>query len=225
MMMMSNRVGGGSGSGSGASRCQDCGNQSKKDCVYMRCRTCCKSRGFQCQTHVKSTWIPVSRRRPRLHHHHLLSPLPHPSSSSNPKRHRDSHLSPPPPPSGQEMAEEDHLPSEVNTKATFRCVRVSSNDNELDQYAYQTAVNIKGHLFKGILYDQGRESSHHHHHQRQQHNFNHNNVQTSSNNYQPFIMLQQQQQKSHHHTNDQATTIAYPSPFNAFMPGTNLTHL
>lgn len=28
-----------------------------------------------------------------------------------------------------------------------------------DQYAYQTAVNIGGHVFKGILYDQGPESS------------------------------------------------------------------
>lgn len=49
----------------GGSRCQDCGNQAKKDCVYMRCRTCCKSKGFQCQTHVKSTWIPAYRRRQR----------------------------------------------------------------------------------------------------------------------------------------------------------------
>lgn len=49
----------------GGSRCQDCGNQSKKDCFYMRCRTCCKSKGFQCQTHVKSTWVPAYRRRQR----------------------------------------------------------------------------------------------------------------------------------------------------------------
>ena len=49
----------------GGSRCQDCGNQAKKDCFYMRCRTCCKSKGFQCQTHVKSTWVPAYRRRQR----------------------------------------------------------------------------------------------------------------------------------------------------------------
>lgn len=45
--------------------CQDCGNQAKKDCPHMRCRTCCKSRGFQCQTHVKSTWVPAAKRRER----------------------------------------------------------------------------------------------------------------------------------------------------------------
>lgn len=46
-------------------RCQDCGNQAKKDCSYMRCRSCCRSRGFQCQTHVKSTWLSVSTKRAR----------------------------------------------------------------------------------------------------------------------------------------------------------------
>jgi LRP1 type putative zinc finger protein len=45
--------------------CQDCGNQAKKDCPHLRCRTCCKSRGFPCQTHVKSTWVPASKRRER----------------------------------------------------------------------------------------------------------------------------------------------------------------
>nr|GFA96946.1 hypothetical protein [Tanacetum cinerariifolium] len=56
--------GGGSSSGGGIN-CQDCGNQAKKDCQHMRCRTCCKSRGFQCQTHVKSTWVPAAKRRER----------------------------------------------------------------------------------------------------------------------------------------------------------------
>ncbi|XP_038886248.1 protein EXPRESSION OF TERPENOIDS 1-like [Benincasa hispida] len=49
----------------GGMNCQDCGNQAKKDCAYLRCRTCCKSRGFQCQTHVKSTWVPAAKRRER----------------------------------------------------------------------------------------------------------------------------------------------------------------
>lgn len=47
------------------------------------------------------------------------------------------------------------FPAEVNSPALFRCVRVSSVDDPDDQYAYQTAVNIGGHVFKGILYDQG----------------------------------------------------------------------
>lgn len=60
------RSGGGSGLGGGAGmNCQDCGNQAKKDCPHLRCRTCCKSRGFQCQTHVKSTWVPAAKRRER----------------------------------------------------------------------------------------------------------------------------------------------------------------
>ena len=29
----------------------------------MRCRTCCKARGYHCQTHVKSTWVPAAKRR------------------------------------------------------------------------------------------------------------------------------------------------------------------
>lgn len=61
------RSGASSSSTSGGSiSCQDCGNQAKKDCSHMRCRTCCKSRGFHCQTHVKSTWVPAAKRRERL---------------------------------------------------------------------------------------------------------------------------------------------------------------
>lgn len=45
--------------------CRDCGNRAKKGCGYSRCRTCCKSRGYDCSTHVKSTWVPSSRRKDR----------------------------------------------------------------------------------------------------------------------------------------------------------------
>lgn len=55
-----------SGGAGGGINCQDCGNQAKKDCSHLRCRTCCKSRGFQCNTHVKSTWVPAAKRRERL---------------------------------------------------------------------------------------------------------------------------------------------------------------
>lgn len=51
------------------------------------------------------------------------------------------------------------FPAEVNSPAVFRCVRVSTVDETDEQYAYQTAVNIGGHVFKGLLYDQGPESS------------------------------------------------------------------
>lgn len=45
--------------------CQDCGNQAKKGCTHGRCRTCCKSHGLDCPTHVRSTWIPIAKRRER----------------------------------------------------------------------------------------------------------------------------------------------------------------
>lgn len=74
-----------------SSRCQDCGNQAKKDCTYIRCRTCCKSRGFHCETHVKSTWVPVSTRRPRHHLlHHTTIQQQQLQNGPNPKRYRSN---------------------------------------------------------------------------------------------------------------------------------------
>ncbi|XP_030975639.1 protein SHI RELATED SEQUENCE 1 isoform X2 [Quercus lobata] len=164
MMMRSSSSGGGGGGGIGGISCQDCGNQAKKDCIHMRCRTCCKSRGFDCQTHVKSTWVPASKRRERQQqlavlqqqqqHQHQLELR----GGEHPKRHREN-------PSTSSLArlhtrlEVGNFPSEVSSPALFRCVRVSSIDDTDDQYAYQTAVNIGGHVFKGILYDQGPETN------------------------------------------------------------------
>ncbi|PSR99629.1 Protein SHI RELATED SEQUENCE like [Actinidia chinensis var. chinensis] len=141
----------------GGVNCQDCGNQAKKDCPYWRCRTCCKSRGFECQTHVKSTWIPAAKRRERLQ---LVDSLQQQQQQVQqqqmsirneiPKRQRESSALLR---SGLEVG---HFPVEYNSEAVFRCVRVSStNDADHNQLAYQTAVNIGGHVFKGILYDQG----------------------------------------------------------------------
>uniref|UniRef100_A0A803NN85 Uncharacterized protein n=1 Tax=Cannabis sativa TaxID=3483 RepID=A0A803NN85_CANSA len=50
------------------------------------------------------------------------------------------------------------FPAEVNSSAVFRCVKVSGMDDVDENYAYQTAVNIGGHVFKGILYDHGPEA-------------------------------------------------------------------
>ncbi|GMI68177.1 SHI RELATED SEQUENCE 1, STYLISH 1 [Hibiscus trionum] len=163
MMMTSGGDGGGS-SGGGSISCQDCGNQAKKDCPHMRCRTCCKSRGFDCQTHVKSTWVPASKRRERQQQLATLQEQqPLQLRTENPKRHRDNRSSSslaytrlPTNASGLELG---NFPAEVNSEAVFRCVRVSSIEDADDQYAYQTAVNIGGHVFKGILYNQGPESS------------------------------------------------------------------
>lgn len=41
----------------------------------------------------------------------------------------------------------------------FRCVRVSSVEDDEEEFAYQTAVSIGGHIFKGILYDHGPGNS------------------------------------------------------------------
>ncbi|GJX35359.1 SHI related sequence 1-like protein [Tanacetum coccineum] len=172
-VMMGHAGGASSGGASGGVSCQDCGNQAKKDCPHMRCRTCCKSRGFQCQTHVKSTWVPAAKRRERQQY---LGGGQHDPNRrrvvSNSKRTRlvQDHDQNPnlvnqiATTGGGAIAynsssglEVGNFPSEVTTPASFRCVRVSSIDETDDQFAYQAAVNIGGHLFKGILYDQGPE--------------------------------------------------------------------
>ncbi|KAE9596592.1 hypothetical protein Lal_00007731 [Lupinus albus] len=141
----------GSGGGGGIS-CQDCGNQAKKDCPHMRCRTCCKSRGYHCQTHVRSTWVPASKRRQRLQQQQQLNTeRDHNPTSSIPLRSNPS-ISP-------AGLEHTNFPAMVSSSAEFRCVRVSSMEVTEGQYAYQTAVNIGGHVFKGILYDQGPDHS------------------------------------------------------------------
>ncbi|KAL8231066.1 hypothetical protein R6Q57_000844 [Mikania cordata] len=157
-------------SGGGVS-CQDCGNQAKKDCPHMRCRTCCKSRGFQCQTHVKSTWVPAAKRRERHQYlsvtqdqHNRRRLLPNTKRTRSAQDHDNTNLINPTTAATTVVAynssgfEVSNLPLEVTTPANFRCVRVSSIDETDNQFAYQAAVNIGGHMFKGILYDQGPES-------------------------------------------------------------------
>ncbi|KAG8383388.1 hypothetical protein BUALT_Bualt04G0007300 [Buddleja alternifolia] len=161
------RSSGGGGGGGGIS-CQDCGNQAKKDCAHMRCRTCCKSRGFQCSTHVKSTWVPAAKRRERQQQLAALQ-----SSNNNQSDDQQQELQTTTNSSGKRQRHNNsnpanslvctrlelgNFPSEVSSQAVFRCVKVSAIDDAEDQYAYQTAVNISGHVFKGILYDQGTES-------------------------------------------------------------------
>ncbi|GMJ03807.1 SHI-related sequence3 [Hibiscus trionum] len=118
----------------GSNRCEECGNKAKKDCGFMRCRSCCRSKGFGCQTHVTSIWVLAYIRR-----------LRHPPRQ-NPKRIRHN------PSLGLEGK---NFLTEVTSQATFRCVRMSSSEDAGDQYAYQAIVNIAVHVFKGILYDQG----------------------------------------------------------------------
>uniref|UniRef100_A0A7N0V3B5 Uncharacterized protein n=1 Tax=Kalanchoe fedtschenkoi TaxID=63787 RepID=A0A7N0V3B5_KALFE len=219
----------GIGGSGGGINCQDCGNQAKKDCPHLRCRTCCKSRGLQCQTHIKSTWVPASKRRERQQQLAALQQsqqLRLRSQDITLKRPRGE-LTTTNTTSGLDLS--NTFPNEVNSQAIFRCVRVSSMDPEHnadeehgrheDQLAYQTAVSIGGHVFKGILYDQGPESRY---------------GESSSVGSGAY---QQQQQQLNLITSGATTTGAmttsiaatqalldaslnYPTPINAFMAGT-----
>ncbi|GKV26256.1 hypothetical protein SLEP1_g35595 [Rubroshorea leprosula] len=166
---------GGSGSSSGAT-CQDCGNQAKKDCSHRRCRTCCKSRGFDCATHVKSTWVPAARRRERQ----LMAvgaggpgalssgstsgvKKPRLITSQTTTSHTSTSNTTPPrsfdtSSSHQDAGFKDGLPGQIRAPAVFKCVRVTALEDGEDEYAYQAVVRIGGHVFKGILHDQGVEA-------------------------------------------------------------------
>ncbi|KAF8090390.1 hypothetical protein N665_0478s0048 [Sinapis alba] len=160
LMMM--RSGGSGGGGNGVS-CQDCGNQAKKDCAHVRCRTCCKSRGFDCPTHVRSTWVPAAKRRERQQQLGTVLPQTHlPRGDSGvPKRQRENFTAASSSlvctriPTHHNASEVGDFPAEVSSAAVFRCVRVSSVEDGEEEFAYQTAVSIGGHVFKGILYDNG----------------------------------------------------------------------
>ncbi|CAH8392071.1 unnamed protein product [Eruca vesicaria subsp. sativa] len=142
-------------------RCEDCGNQAKKECVYMRCRTCCKAKAFHCQTHIKSTWVPAYRRshKYQAQTQTQAQPQQQPLSTTNPKLLREQHPTSFPSSSGVRIrTSTEHFPAELSSVADFRCVKVSSVDDGKEQYAYQTTVNIGGHVFRGILHDQGLEN-------------------------------------------------------------------
>ncbi|CAI0541868.1 unnamed protein product [Linum tenue] len=169
-------------SSSSMATCQDCGNQAKKDCPHRRCRTCCKSRGFDCATHVKSTWVPAARRRerqqlstgagggggaggssastsgakkPRLVTASQTTTTSHTSTSNTtPSRSFDTTSS-----HQDAGVMRESLPGQVRAPAVFRCVRVTAVEDGEDEYAYQAVVKIGGHVFKGVLYNQGPETS------------------------------------------------------------------
>lgn len=50
----------------------------------------------------------------------------------------------------------------MRAQALFKCVRVTGVEDGDDEFAYQATVKIGGHIFKGVLYDQGLDlaSSH-----------------------------------------------------------------
>ncbi|XP_045821910.1 protein SHI RELATED SEQUENCE 3-like [Trifolium pratense] len=125
------------------SKCEECGNQAKKDCAYSRCRNCCKNKGFNCQTHIRSTWIPADRRR----RHRMDQPPNQQHQLHEHKKHKQ--INP------FSSFEEFKFPAVVNSMATLTCVQMRSMDDRVNEMAYQTSVEIGGHVFNGILYDQG----------------------------------------------------------------------
>ncbi|XP_024402501.1 protein LATERAL ROOT PRIMORDIUM 1 isoform X1 [Physcomitrium patens] len=160
--------------GHGSTACQECGNQAKKDCSFQRCRTCCKSRDFDCATHVKSTWVPASKRRERQAAEAAAAAAgqPRPKSkrartitlaapagattsmtttSANSPRGSDINSGHP----SQPAQGRGGLPPEVRAQALFKCVRVTGVEDGENECAYQATVKIGGHIFKGLLYDQG----------------------------------------------------------------------
>ncbi|KAL0888055.1 hypothetical protein Bca101_012038 [Brassica carinata] len=166
-----NNSGSSSAAASGTATCQDCGNQAKKECKQRRCRTCCKSRGFDCSTHVKSTWVSAARRRERqvmpnaggsstssgtkkpriVGSQQQQQATSHTSTSNTPPRSFDTSSS------RQDGGSREAWPGQVRAAAVFKCVRVTAVEDGDDEYAYQAVVKIGGHVFKGFLYDQGLE--------------------------------------------------------------------
>nr|XP_043626016.1 protein SHI RELATED SEQUENCE 1-like [Erigeron canadensis] len=138
-------------------RCLECGNKAKKDCLYYRCRSCCRGREFECQTHVKSTWVPISTRQVVRN---SVAAMAAASSAAAGPSHHDRHQQ-----EEQQLLDPQssfgfggQFPTEVSSEATFTCVRVTTSLEEnasVEEYAYETSINIRGHVFKGILYDQG----------------------------------------------------------------------
>ncbi|KAJ1290546.1 hypothetical protein BS78_02G252300 [Paspalum vaginatum] len=159
--------GGGGTSGGGVS-CQDCGNQAKKDCAHQRCRTCCKSRGFPCTTHVKSTWVPAAKRRERQQQLAALAASAAATTagagpSRDPTKRPRARLTVATPTTSsggdqQMVTVAERFPREVSSEAVFRCVRLGPVDQAEAEVAYQTSVSIGGHVFKGILHDVGPHS-------------------------------------------------------------------
>nr|XP_043616312.1 protein SHI RELATED SEQUENCE 5-like [Erigeron canadensis] len=233
---------GGSGSSSVVS-CQDCGNQAKKDCQHKRCRTCCRSRGLPCKTHIKSTWVSAATRRERLQQQQLslssMSPHQPPHNDHHEQlslmtisggaglddhqqiNHHRQHSGFAMPTTTTHLPNTSgfHFPEEVRSRSSlFQCVRVRDMDNKTHEHqlAYQTSINVGGHVFNGILYDHGPAAADHDHISH----YNYNNVNQ---------LMQVGESSSSTRRHQQETTVMEPSsssssiyqaPFCSFMAGT-----
>ncbi|KAL5732504.1 hypothetical protein ACOSQ2_032196 [Xanthoceras sorbifolium] len=167
--------GDGDGDGDGSLKvCRDCGNRAKKECSFRRCRTCCKTHGFDCATHVRSTWVPASKRREKN-----IGASGSGSSSYGVKRPRPFRVSSPSSHNvnttattsscsandlslgisshPQDSRFKKSLPGRIEAPAVFRNIRVTNVSDGEAENAYVATVNISGHVFKGLLYDHGSD--------------------------------------------------------------------
>ncbi|TKY68300.1 LATERAL ROOT PRIMORDIUM 1 protein [Spatholobus suberectus] len=160
--------------------CQDCGNRAKRDCGFRRCRTCCKGRGFDCSTHVKSTWVSASQRRgggsgsgsgdgngdgngngsasKRLRPLGSSKNVAATSHGSTSNATTTKSFSLDTSSCQQDAGFKQSLPRHVRAPAVFRCHRVSAIGSGEDEFAYLATVHISGHVFKGFLYDHGADA-------------------------------------------------------------------
>ncbi|ESQ45030.1 hypothetical protein EUTSA_v10010750mg [Eutrema salsugineum] len=129
--------------------CRDCGNRAKKECLFERCRTCCKTRGYQCATHVKSTWVPSSSSSSSDRKKKLRIDYSDKYNSANVSIVRTTT-------SRQETSFKEGLPGKIEAPAVFRRTRVTAiSNNEQAEIGYQATVTINGHVFKGFLHYYG----------------------------------------------------------------------
>ncbi|KAF9593933.1 hypothetical protein IFM89_026176 [Coptis chinensis] len=124
-------------------------------CCGFRCRTCCKSRGYDCATHIKSTWVPAAHRRER----HQLSASaavdassgstsgvkkPRLINSQTTTSHTSTSNTTPPRSFDTSSSHQEALPGQVRVPAVLKCVRVTAIGDGEDEYAYQAVVKIGG---------------------------------------------------------------------------------
>ncbi|KAM5551677.1 protein LATERAL ROOT PRIMORDIUM 1-like [Rosa sericea] len=151
--------GGGRGEDGGLRACKDCGNRAKKGCEYSRCRTCCRGRGYDCSTHVRSTWVPAARRRERQMGVTVAVAGGAASGGGGEGSSGSSSVAKRPrvmmPSKNANANLRQSLPDQVRAPAVFKCHRVTAISNGDAEIAYQATVKISGHVFKGLLYDRG----------------------------------------------------------------------
>ncbi|KAK9912771.1 hypothetical protein M0R45_036614 [Rubus argutus] len=149
----------GGGDESALKACKDCGNRAKKGCEYTRCRTCCRGRGYDCSTHVRSTWVPASRRRERQMAVTVAVAGGVASGGGGEGSSGSSSVAKRPrvmmPSMNTNANLKQSLPDQVRAPAVFKCHRVTAISNGEAEIAYQATVKISGHVFKGLLYDRG----------------------------------------------------------------------